>query len=199
MTVKPPKHGRDHEYDSEDRIPGALAWAIGSTQGISQGVTTTDYMILRSFTTNAPDCFGYDPDLPDRIYMLEEGIYQSMLNVHVGSVNVMTPRFIYQQFGYEEVGGFGSELLPAIGTGQQNISQSEADGTTAKSALSHFAHAWAFGTPSDPPQPGLGRYILQGVLGHVAGNDWTVQNISSSLCVVRLSSFSNWKVSQSAS
>ncbi len=201
MTIKPPKHGRDHEYDGEDRIPGALAWCICGTDNLSQVVTETSYMHLETFLTNAPDCFGFDPDLPDRIYMKEEGIYQSMMDVHVGSVDIAKERYIYQQMSYEEVGGFGSELGPAIGTGQSASGISEVTPTPAlvvKSRLTHFAHGWA-SFSNDPPQPGLGRFILQGVLGHVAGNDWTVQNENSSLCVVRLSSFENWKLSLRAS
>lgn len=202
MTVKPPKHGYDHAADGED--PGdPLAWCICSSDGLSQAVTTTTYMHLETFLTNAPDCFGYDPDLPDRIYMKQEGVYQSMLDVHVGSVDIAKQRFIYQQLSYEQVGGFGSELAPAIGTGQNASGISEVNGTPAlvsKSRLTHFAHAWAITNNSGDGEngPALGPYILQGVLGHVVGNDYTVQNLNSTLCVVRLASFRNWKVSQRA-
>lgn len=196
MTAKPPKHGRDHNADGEDPSD-PLAWCVCSTTGISQVVTTTTYMILRTFLTNAPDCFGFDPDLPDRIYIKQEGLFQSMLDVHVGSVDIAKQRYIYQQFGYEEVGGFGNELIPSIGTGQEPSGISEVT-TISKSRLTHFAHCWGATSIADPPQPGLGRFILQGVLGHVPGNDYTVQNISSSLCVVRLASFGNWKLSLNA-
>lgn len=197
--MKPPKHGRDHEYDGEDRIPGALAWCICGTDGLSQGVTETSYMHLETFLTNAPDCFGYDPDLPDRIYMKEEGVYSSILDVHVGSGDISKERYVYQQLSYEMVGGFGSELGPAIGTGQREASISEVTNETGllipKSRLTHYAHMWAITNNSEENSPALGPYVLQGVLGHVTGNDYTVQNLASSLCVVRLSSFRNWKLS----
>jgi len=198
MTVKPAKHGRDHAPDSEDWVQDPLAWCMCTTDNLSQVVTTTSYMHLETFLTNAPDVFDFDPDLPDRIYIRQEGVFQSMLDVHVGSVDIAKQRFIYQQLSHEMVGGFGNELSPAIGTGQNASGISEVTTTPAlvsKSRLTHWAHGWFLGTDAVDPPAAFGPYVLQGVLGHVVGNDYTVQNLNSTLCVVRLASFVNWKLS----
>lgn len=201
--IKPAKHNRDHAPDSEDWAFDVLAWAIAGTDNLSQAVTETSYMHLETFLTNAPDVFDFDPDLPDRIYIREEGIYQSMLDVHSNSVDIAKQRYIYQQLSYEMVGGFGNELSPAIGTGQREASISEVTNETGllipKSRLTHWAHGWFLTSDAKDPNPALGPYVLQGVLGHVVGNDWAVANLNSSLTVVRLASFTNWKLSLRAS
>lgn len=200
--IKPAKHNRDHAPDSEDWANDTLAWCICGTDNLSQVVTETSYMHLETFLTNAPEVFDFDPDLPDRIYIRQEGIYQSMLDVHSNSVDIAKERYIYQQLSYEMVGGFGSELGPAIGTGQSASGISEVNPTPAlvvKSRLTHWAHGYFLTSDASDPNPSLGPYILQGVLGHVAGNDWAVANLNSSLCVVRLGGFINWKLSLRAS
>lgn len=202
-TIKPSLHQHDHGPDGEDWIREPLAWCICGTDNLSQAVTETSYMHLETFLTNAPDVFDFDPDLPDRIYIRQEGIYQSMLDVHSNSVDIAKERYIYQQLSYEMVGGFGNELSPAIGTGQREASISEVTNQTGllipKSRLTHWAHGWFLTNDASDPNPALGPYILQGVLGHVVGFDWTVANLNSSLTVVRLSGFNNWKLSLRAS
>jgi hypothetical protein len=181
-----PKHAWTHRPKSEggtDPITSDLPYIVAHNSSISQTVTTTTELIFQAAVTNDTSTFDIDVvDDPSGILIYKPGLFLSIAEVNVGSGDIAVARAIYQHWNVLSFGvSFGDEIRPGIGTGQNASGIPEVtSGGISKSKLSHLALAALHDV--DPTDP----YRLGCVLQRQFAN-WTVQNLASSVTVVRLS------------
>lgn len=181
-------HGWRHrpkERGGTDPIPPFTTWAKG-TGNTAQTVTETTELVFDNFRTNDQSTFGWDESGdPSGILIRSRGLYMVLAHVAYDNTDDAVERDMYVHWDALSSGvTFGSELLPAIGAGQNSSSigiVSSIPSLIEKVNLDYFsiAELFATGLDSDPFRAAV-------VLGH-NGTDYDTASSESTLTIVKLS------------